>query len=60
MSCPGLAQMWPMAGALDDGSGGCMLVVVVVVDVVGLKEKLEKYMLESRSTFLYLHSLFPF
>ena len=30
-------------GALDSSSGGRALVVVVVVDVVGLEEKLEKY-----------------
>jgi len=33
--------MWAIAGALDGGSGGRALVVVVVVDVVGLKRKIQ-------------------
>ena len=34
MSCPDLAQTWAIAGALDSGSGGCALVVVVAVDAL--------------------------
>ena len=38
-SRPGLAQSWAIPGALDGGSGGRAL-VVVVVDVVELERKI--------------------
>jgi len=38
-SCPSLAQMWAIAGELDGNSGCHTLVVVVAVNVVGLRRK---------------------